>query len=522
MKYNFGRLSLMSLIFMLLTNIVYAQTDSIEAASIYGFSSYSNSLMNASSDPNLTIQGNASYTATGVQLTPAIQSRFGGLFLNGQSFTSANGLLVEFEYDMTNGTTLNGNYGDGLSFFLYDGAVVSPTIGARGAGLGYSYNRANETASSLRRAGLSGAYLGIALDEFGNFKTKRFFPSARVNGIDQVNWSQRSSHVTLRGAKGVAISNNGLEDGYTGYPVLITRSTLSNAGTVGAILNTDRSYTITTNNLASTFDLRNANGGFRKVYLELIPHLVTATTTDGFDVKVDIQTDPNQTPINVINYYHYKTSVPYSENANPQTTDYNTSSSEGSPTDQTLNASVPSVLKLGFAAATGAASQQHIIRNLQLTLPYSAITEDDTASTCLFQPVTIPVLDNDIAYKGIINITNPPTGSTNNIDKSTFSFARNSDTDLTLSRSKVTPEGTWSYNINTGIVTFTPSNGFTGTATMTYSIKGETVKDSNGKIIEPYGDAAYRSVPSIITVKLKTTGCIYSVVSNKMVTQEVK
>lgn len=512
----------MSLVFTLLTHFAYAQTDSTEVASIYGFYSYSSSLMNASSASELTIQGNASHTATGVQLTPASSGQFGGLFINGRTFTSVNGLHVEFEYDMKNGTALGGTYGDGLSFFLYDGAVTSPTIGAPGAGIGYSYNRTKDTYASQRRQGLSGAYLGIALDEFGNFKSKRFQGESRINGISGVTWSQAASHVTLRGARGTAINTTGLGAGFTGYPVLATRTTLSNSGTVGRILQADRSYAATSNTLASTFDLRNNAGEFRKVYLDLIPHFTSPTTTDGFDIKVDIQTNQNGTPINVINYYHYKTSIPYTENANPQTSDFNTSDTEGTATNHTLNATVPSVLKLGFAAATGGAFQQHIIRNVKLTLPYSAVSNNDVASTCKFQPVNIPVFSNDIAYKGPISITTPPTGSNTNIDYSTFSFTKTSDTDLTLYRRKVTPQGTWTYNKSNGIVTFTPSSGFTGTATMTYSIKGRTVKDSNGKIIEPYGDTAYRSVPGTITVNLKTTGCIYSVISNRMVTQGVK
>ncbi|WP_080780340.1 hypothetical protein [Chryseobacterium phocaeense] len=522
MKNNYKGLSLMSLVFTLLTHFAYAQTDSTEVASIYGFYSYSSSLMNASSASELTIQGNASHTATGVQLTPASSGQFGGLFINGRTFTSVNGLHVEFEYDMKNGTALGGTYGDGLSFFLYDGAVTSPTIGAPGAGIGYSYNRTKDTYASQRRQGLSGAYLGIALDEFGNFKSKRFQGESRINGISGVTWSQAASHVTLRGARGAAINTTGLGAGFTGYPVLATRTTLSNSGTVGRILQTDRSYAATSNTLASTFDLRNNAGEFRKVYLDLIPHFTSPTTTDGFDIKVDIQTTQNGTPINVINYYHYKTSIPYTENANPQTSDFNTSDTEGTATNHTLNATVPSVLKLGFAAATGGAFQQHIIRNVKLTLPYSAVSNNDVASTCKFQPVNIPVFSNDIAYKGPISITTPPTGSNTNIDYSTFSFTKTSDTDLTLYRRKVTPQGTWTYNKSNGIVTFTPSSGFTGTATMTYSIKGRTVKDSNGKIIEPYGDTAYRSVPGTITVNLKTTGCIYSVISNRMVTQGVK
>lgn len=522
MKRNYKGLSLISLLLVLLSNMISAQTDSTEVASIYGFYSYSSSLMNASSAPELTLQGNASHTSTGVQLTPASSSQFGGLFINGRSFTSVNGLHVEFEYEMKGGTPLSGTYGDGLSFFLYDGAVASPVIGSPGAGLGYAYNRAKDQYASFRKAGLTGAYLGIALDEFGNFKSKRFQGESRVNGIAG-SWSTATSHITLRGARGADINSSiGLGLGYTGYPVLVSRSTLSNTGTVGRVLQSDRTYANTTNTLSSTFDLRNGNGEFRKVFLDLIPHFVTPTTTDGFDIKVDMQTTANGAPINIINYYHYKTSVPYTENANPQVTDYNNSDTEGAATAQTLNATVPSMLKLGFAAATGGAFQQHIIRNVKLTLPYSAVSNDDLASTCKNQPVYIPVLDNDIAYKGPISITTPPTGNKNNIDYKTFSFAKNSETDLTLYRKKVTPQGTWTFNTNTGIVTFTPSSGFTGTATMTYSVKGRTVTDANGKIVEPYGDTAYRSVPATITVNLKTTGCVYAVVSNKMITPTVK
>ncbi|MCW3159896.1 hypothetical protein [Chryseobacterium oryctis] len=481
--------------------------------------------MNAASASELIIQGNATHTSTGIQLTPAEPSQFGGLYINGISFSPINGLHVEFEYDMKGGTSLGGSYGDGLSFFLYDGSITSPSIGSPGAGLGYTYNRTNEQFSNLRKAGLTGAYLGIALDQFGNFKYKRFQAESRVNGIQRSSFEPiENSHVTLRGAKGQTLTNltyMGLGEGFAGYPVLITRSTLTNTATSGKVLQSDGTFANTTNTLSSTFSLRNTNNEFRKVYLDLIPHFETPTFANGFDVKVDIQTDADTPPINVINYYHYKTSVFYYENANPAETDYNNDIVESSSFPRNLNTTVPSVLKLGFAASTGQSYQEHIIKNVKLTLPYSAVTNDDEVSTCKNQSVQIPVFDNDIAYKGPISITIPPTGSKDNIDYKTFSFTKNSDTDLTLYRKKTTPQGTWSFNTNTGIVTFTPSNGFTGTSTMTYSIKGRTVIDLlSGKIIEPYGDTAYRSVPSTITVKLENIGC--NVKSNRMVSQGIK
>ncbi|MCW3159894.1 Ig-like domain-containing protein [Chryseobacterium oryctis] len=529
MRKNYKNTSLLSLILITLSIFAKAQTDSTEAVSIYGFYAYFSSLKNVSTASELTIQGNASHTSTGVQLTPKIKSQFGGLYIDKRSVTSVNGLHVEFEYDMKGGVPESGKYGDGLSFFLYDGAITNPAIGARGAGLGYSFNRANNKSSDKRQAGLTGAYLGIALDQFGNFKHRRFQGESRINGIPQ-QWVwdiSEPSHITLRGARGKSIdSNKGQGDGFTGYPLLITQSTLANG--FGKKLNPNNGN-FEDINLASppNFELRNQNNEFRKVYMDLIPHFINGTTTDGFDIKVSIQNGENTSPIDVINYYHYKTSVTYIENANPKTTDYNESDDTGDSTTHILNANVPTKLKLGFAASTGESAQQHIIRNVKLTLPYSAITNDDTISTCKGQPVQIPVLENDIAYRGPISITNPPIAHKDYIDLRTFSFEKGPDEsdgtpDLTLYRKKVTSEGTWIFNKNTGIVTFIPSNGFTGTANMTYSVKGFTKKDSTGKITEPFGDTAYRSIPSTITVNLKTTGCTSAVISNKMVTQDIK
>ena len=61
-----------------------------------------------------------------------------------------------------------------------------------------------------------------------------------------------------------------------------------------------------------------------------------------------------------------------------------------------------------------------------------------------------------------------------------------------------------------------------GKATITYTIKGFNRTDSGGNIVEPYGDMAYRSTEATITVNLQTSGCIYCVKSNRMVTQGLK
>lgn len=516
----------------LFPSLFLSQANTTESLSIYGFYSYYNSLLgvNSTTNPELTVKNDASFLSNGVELTPSTTSKFGGLLIDGRTFKSVNGIHVEFEYEMNGGATFDGEYGDGLGFFLYDGVILSPTLGARGAGLGYAYNRANDSYASNRAAGLQGGYLGIFLDQYGNSKGMRYQGDSRVNGIAGT-WSNYSSHVTLRGAKGAALTTSPtIPNGYTGYPVLITRSTSGTSGIIGKSLQANRAYLDITSPVSSPFTLRQPTGGYRKVFLDLVPHATSSTTTDGFDIKLDIKTSTSGSLINVINWYHYSTSVPYTENAMSSSNNDSDTSLATSPTSAdralTLNASVPSTVKLGFAASTGAASQQHLIKKVKLTLPYAAEANDDTAQTCKMTPVTIPVLNNDIAYRGIINIVTPPVGgnSSSYIDFSMLSFAKSSDIDTTVYRTKSTSEGTWSYDTTTGMVKFTPNANFTttGVATMTYTIKGITKTDTSGNITEPFGDMAYRSTPATITVTLKTTGCISTVISNKMVTQGVK
>ena len=80
---------------------------------------------------------------------------------------------------------------DGISFFLSDGGTstspVAPTVGALGGSLGYSCSNVNGTYD-----GVLGGYLGIGMDEFGNFS----------NGGDNTNSGvgQTPGAIAVRGA----------------------------------------------------------------------------------------------------------------------------------------------------------------------------------------------------------------------------------------------------------------------------------------------------------------------------------
>ncbi len=89
-----------------------------------------------------------------LRLTTKRQNQAGVSLYTGASFPSSSGVLLEFDYVSWGGVA--GNGADGISAFLYD--ANSDMSGAQpGASLGYCHG--------------AGGYLGVALDEFGNFSS---------------------------------------------------------------------------------------------------------------------------------------------------------------------------------------------------------------------------------------------------------------------------------------------------------------------------------------------------------------
>lgn len=455
--------------------------------------------------PNGAGTNDATFTTSGLRLTRAINSLFGAIFINDKQFTSSLGIKVSFEYSI-----YGGNGADGISMFLFDASVTNPVIGAKGGSLGYSYIRTNNDYSSLRKEGLTGAYLSVALDAYGNHKRMVFQSDGRDNGVTAPSggWSQYESHVTLRGAKGVFIDNNGKGLGYTGYPVLKTQSTYSATSNASAELNTGTGAYTYGGGTSDNFDLKSGaftidpnNSAYRKAFIDLLP-----ASGGGFYVTVKIQHQNTLTTI--ISNYYYPTSLKYTENANPAVTDFNSSNSQGANTVHTLNSTPPSYFRIGFAASTGGLNNIHLIRNLSVSLPYAAEAADDLGTTCRNVPVVIDPYANDIAYAGLILLTPVPTASKNNIDPSQFRFLNSDGTTAADPFSVTNSQGTFTYNATTKKVTFTPATGFIGTASINYNVKGITVPIVGG----PYGDEAYRS--SAATINVRVSKC--QVITNPM------
>ncbi|MGV9311265.1 isopeptide-forming domain-containing fimbrial protein [Streptomyces sp. NPDC003691] len=132
-----------------------------------------------------SLTGNASYVSGGwLRLTSAATTQAGGWEMN-DSFSTGLGIVAEFTYATYGGATFDGKRGDGLTFFLADGSAANGT-GAPGGSLGYACGGG----PPCNRGGVPGAFLGIGLDEFGNFSS---------NAVGNGGPGGQANRIVLRG-----------------------------------------------------------------------------------------------------------------------------------------------------------------------------------------------------------------------------------------------------------------------------------------------------------------------------------
>ncbi|MDA8240204.1 MAG: Ig-like domain repeat protein [Nitrospiraceae bacterium] len=118
--------------------------------------------MNATA-PGWLLLGTAALTGGGIdpagagwlRLTSNSNGQAGSAIYN-TAFSSDDGITVSFTY-----ATYGGTGADGFTFYLIDGDTVSPTVGASGGSLGYSFGGVNP--------GVTNGFVGIGFDEYGNF-----------------------------------------------------------------------------------------------------------------------------------------------------------------------------------------------------------------------------------------------------------------------------------------------------------------------------------------------------------------
>lgn len=128
--------------------------------------------MTGSTAPGWVIGGSAYLSASigadpagsgWLRLTEPVNNQAGYAFYDAP-FDISSGAVIQFDY-----ATWGGSGADGYSIFLFDSAYDLTTFSAGGTGgsLGYAPN--NQTAPA--DPGLTGGYIGVGVDEYGNFSS---------------------------------------------------------------------------------------------------------------------------------------------------------------------------------------------------------------------------------------------------------------------------------------------------------------------------------------------------------------
>jgi len=482
------------------------------------------------------------FTPEGVQLTSNEYSQFGAITLDNQTFAGDKGALITFEYMVYDDKDENKQSGgDGFTVFLFNATEANPGIGAIGGGLGYTYNRTNNSNSAKRAKGVKSAYLGVGFDSYGNFKKLFYQGESRVSGVpfskgvtgafsDNEDPNQ-GNEITLRGAvHPVGLTPPGMGLGYSGYPTLISQRTTED---IAYVLKTTDNYAYDRINgkskIEQPFSIRGGKAfekpsdpGYRKAIIELLPN-----GDKGYYVSVMIQTE--SAAIDTVIYrYNYKKEVRYVENAIGSTISQGDNADNDemyfSSPQVMLQSPAPERFKIGFAAATGDARMTnpkkdiHMIKNLGLELPRAAIALPDYANdTCKgAKVIKFNPLVNDYAYTGTESPDQVPCPGC--IDGSTFRFLDDDGQFWNTNTVTKSGVGKWTYTFdelkNEGTVVFEPEPTFSGLATVQYDILGGKGGEA------PYNTEAYRSSPAIIGVLITEEPCIQrpiKIISNKMV-----
>lgn len=157
--------------------------------------------------PRCNIPNNDTVGNGALRLTPSEQWRVGGI-VSDFTFPTNEGVDITFTT-----YTWGGNGADGMTFFLADGSRP-PSLGASGGSLGYSCSNENPIFS-----GVNGGYLGIGIDEWGNFVNGSNTDRARNMG-DNTNTGVGfvKNAIGIRGAGDISyfyIRDQLLQDAYT-------------------------------------------------------------------------------------------------------------------------------------------------------------------------------------------------------------------------------------------------------------------------------------------------------------------
>ncbi|HEU4326804.1 MAG TPA: hypothetical protein VFS21_26935 [Roseiflexaceae bacterium] len=263
-----------------------------------------------------------------------------GFALSNTVIPSGNGIAVSFDYYAYGGTGA-----DGITFFLIDGTSNPTQAGSFGGSLGYA-----QRLTPSAQPGIVGGYIGIGIDEFGNYSNAS---EGRGNGCT-TNYGTPGSagliatgaapdRVTVRGARSTTDAT-----GLSGYCYLAS-------GSVGSSL--DNPAPGVTNRTGATR---------HTIQLTLSPQNVLTVQVDGTVIVSGLDLD----------------------------------SVAGQP-------AFPASFKVGFAGSTGGSTNYHEVQNLlvQPLGPDLAIAKSHTGNFTAGQPATYTLQVSNGAAGGPVQAT---------------------------------------------------------------------------------------------------------------------
>ena len=272
-----------------------------------------------------------------------------GAIVSNFTFPTGQGLHVTFTTTTYRGDSggAGGDGADGISFYLMDGAQP-PGIGAWGGSLAFSCSNTNTP-----HDGLIGAYLGLGIDEFGNFlngsKLEPGYAGSNVATGDNtaLGYGYHPGRIGLRGAGSIAFSAlHALKPAY--YPLA-----LSAANQQAAVQNTCSSgYLWNYSNAAAPVQTATAVADYAPIlnaYKELPNGFLIAN--EGAQTRgaaTPITYDLKITPAGLL-------SLSYSYNGGANQLVINGQDITAS------NGALPATFRFGFAGSTGGDTNIHEI-----------------------------------------------------------------------------------------------------------------------------------------------------------------
>jgi type IV pilus assembly protein PilY1 len=272
-----------------------------------------------------------------------------GAIVSNFTFPTSSGLHVTFATATYRGDSggAGGDGADGISFYLMDGSKPAG-IGAFGGSLAYTCSNANTP-----HDGLIGGYLGLGIDEFGNFLNGAtlepgYIGSNIATGDNTaLGYGYHPGRIGLRGAGSIAFSAlNALNSAF--YPATLTaakqQEAVMNTCTTGVLWNysTPANPVPTTTAVADYAPILNAYKELPAGFLIANEGAATrgAATPITYDLKI--------TPAGLL-------SLSYSYNGGANQLVINGQDITAS------NGALPSTFRFGFAGSTGGDTNIHEI-----------------------------------------------------------------------------------------------------------------------------------------------------------------